>query len=50
MFVSRGIQDVGDPYAKCRQIFKIAEEFHNKERIIEMKQLNSLVYETATAL
>ena len=46
----RGIEDIPDPYEKCRAICKVAEKFHNKQLAIEMKELNSLVEDTSTAL
>lgn len=46
----RGIEDIPDPYEKCKLLCKAAEEFHNKQLAIEMKELNSLVEDTSTAL
>ncbi len=46
----RGIKAIPDPYDKCKAICEAAEEFHNKQLAIEMKQLNSLVEDTSTAL
>jgi len=46
----RDIEDIPDPYQKCKYLCKVAEEFHNKQLAIEMKQLNSLVEDTSTAL
>jgi hypothetical protein len=46
----RGIEDIPDPYEKCKLLCKAAEEFHNKQLAIEMKKLNSLVEDTSTAL
>jgi hypothetical protein len=46
----RGIEDIPDPYENCKLLCKVAEEFHNKQLAIEMKNLNSLVEETSTAL
>jgi len=46
----RGIEDIPDPYEKCKAICKVAEELHNKQLAIEMKKLNSLVEDTSTAL
>jgi hypothetical protein len=50
MLYIRGIEDIPDPYQNCKAICKIAEEFHNKQLMIEMKELNSLVEGTSTAL
>ena len=47
---SRGIEDIPDPYRKCKAICKVAEEFHNKELAIEMTELKSLVEDTSAAL
>ena len=46
----RGIEDIPDPYEKCRTLCKAAEEFHNKQLTIEMKELNSIVEEASAAL
>lgn len=46
----RGIEDIPDPSERCRLICKAAEEYHNKQLVIEMKNLNSLIEETAAAL
>jgi len=46
----RGIEDIPDPYEKCFTLCKAAEKFHNKELVIEMKELNSLVEDASTAL
>jgi len=50
IFYGRGIEDIPDPYEKCKHLCKVAEEFHNKQLVIEMKKLNSLVEDTSTAL
>ena len=39
----RGIEDITDPYEKCRLICKSAEEYHNQQLMLEMENLNSLV-------
>ena len=46
----RGIEDVPDPYERCKAFCKAAEEFHNKQLTIEMKELNSLVEDASNAL
>jgi len=46
----RGIEDIPDPSEQCKLLCKAAEEFHNKQLAIEMKELNSLVEDTSTAL
>ena len=50
MLYGRGIEDIPDPYEKCKTFCKVAEEFHNKQLAIEMKELNSLVEDASTAL
>lgn len=46
----RGIEDIPDPSEKCKILCKAAEEFHNRQLAIEIKELKSLVEETSTAL
>lgn len=46
----RGIEDIPDPYEKCKHMCKFAEEFHNKQLAIEMQNLNSLVEDMSTPL
>lgn len=46
----RGIEDIPDPYEKCRVICKAAEEYHNRQLAIEMENFNSLVEDASTAL
>jgi hypothetical protein len=46
----RGIEDVPDPQEKCRLICKIAENYHNKEHLVEMQELNSLIADTSEKL
>jgi hypothetical protein len=46
----RGIEDVPDPSEKCRAICKVAQEFHNKQMTIQMKELNLLSKDTSTGL
>jgi hypothetical protein len=45
----RGIEDIPDPYEKCKAVCKVAEEFHNKQLTIQMEKLNPLVENTSTA-
>ena len=47
---SRGIENIADPYERCRVVCKVAENFHNEELAMEMGKLNSLVEETSGAL
>lgn len=46
----RGIEDIIDPYDKCKAICKAAEEYHSKQLRLEMENFNSLIEETAAAL
>jgi len=46
----RGIEDIPDPSEKCRRICEVAAEYHNKQLMLEMKNLNSLLEDTAAAL
>ena len=46
----RGIEDILDTYEKCKVICKFAEEFHNKQLAIEMKELNSLVEDMSNTI
>ena len=46
----RGIEDIPDPYEKCRFMCKAAEEYHNQQLRLEMKNFNSLVEDAAAAL
>jgi hypothetical protein len=48
----RGIEavDLPNPAEKCRIICKAAEQIHNKQMLIEMKQLTPLVKNTSAAL
>jgi len=46
----RGIEDIPDPYQKCKVICEAAEAYHNKQMMQEMANLNLLVEDAATAL
>jgi hypothetical protein len=46
----RGIEDIPDPYEKCRVICKATEEYHNRQLAMEMENFNSLVEDASTAL
>ena len=46
----RGIEYIPDPYEKCRLICKAAEEYHNRQLLLEMKNFNSLVEDAAATL
>jgi hypothetical protein len=46
----REIEEIADPYEKCKRFCQIAEDFHNKEHLIEMQKLKSLIEETALEL
>ncbi len=46
----RGIKDIPDPYERCRLLCQVAAEYHNKQLKLEMKNMNSLLEDTAAAL
>lgn len=46
----RGIEDVPDAYERCRFLCKAAEQYHNKELLIQMQELGSIVDDTSSAL
>lgn len=46
----RDIEDIPDPYEKCRRLCKAAEEYHNKQLLLEMKKLKSLLDDTSDKL
>ena len=46
----RSIEDIADPSEKCRIICKAAEEYHNKQIMLEMENLKSLAEEAADAI
>jgi hypothetical protein len=46
----RSIENVLDPYAKCKVICEVEEEFHKKQLVMKMEKLNSLVKGTSDAL
>ena len=50
ILLGRDIENVPDPFKKCRMICKAAEEVHNKQLRLEMKNLRSLVKDTSDAL
>ncbi len=50
IFYSREIEDIKDPYETCRAFCKAAEEYHNRQVMMEMKNLNSIVEDVATEL
>ena len=47
---ARGVEDIPNPYEKCQILCKVAEEYHNKELILEMANLDSLIVTTANAI
>ena len=49
LFSGRGVRIIHDPSEKCKVICKFAEELHNKELTLKMKELNSLIQDTSTA-
>lgn len=46
----RGIEDISDPLEKCRIMCKAAEKYHNQRLMLEMKNVNSLIVDTAAEL
>ena len=50
ILLGRGIEDVPDPYEKCRLLCKVAEEYHNKQLMLEMENFRSLVEDASDAL
>jgi len=46
----RGVEDVPNPYENCQILCKAAEQFHNRQLAIEMKDLNSAVKNEPIAL
>jgi hypothetical protein len=45
-----GIEDIPDPHAHCKQLSKIAEEFHNKQLEMEMREFGSFLDDVSIAL
>jgi hypothetical protein len=37
----RDIEDIADPYEKCKSICKVAENYHNQQLMLEMKNIDS---------
>ena len=50
ILLGRDIEDVPDPYEKCRILCKAAEEYHNKKLMLEMENFRSLVEDASDAL
>jgi hypothetical protein len=50
ILLGRDIEDVPDPYEKCRILCKAAEEYNNKQLMLEMKNFRSLVEDASDAL
>lgn len=50
IFLGRDIEDIQDPYEKCRILCKAAEEYQNKQLMLEMTNLRSVVNDTSDAL
>jgi len=46
----RGIEDIADPYEKCRFSSKAAEKYHNQQLMLEMENLDSLLVNAAVAI
>jgi hypothetical protein len=43
ILLRQGIEDIPDPYEKCKFICKTAQDYHNQQLMLEMKNLDSLV-------
>ena len=50
ILLGRGIENVPDPYEKCRIICKAAEEYYNKQMMLEMENFRSLVEDASNEL
>ena len=50
ILLGRDLENVPDPYEKCRILCKAAEEYHNKQLILEMENFRSLVDDASDAL
>lgn len=50
VLLGRGIEDIPDSYEGCRILYKIAEEYHNKQLVLEMENFRSLVQETSDVM
>lgn len=46
----RGIEEAEDPYEKCRILCQVAEEYHNKQLMLEMQNFRSLVADASDAV
>lgn len=50
LLAGRGIEDVPDPYENCRMYCKAAEEFYNKQLLLEMEKLGSFGKDASDAI
>ena len=50
ILLGRDIEAVPDPYEKCRILCQVAEEYHNKQLMLEMQNFSSLVEDASDAL
>ena len=50
ILAGRGIENIPNPYNKCKLICEAAADYHNEQILLEMKNFNSLLKDTATAL
>ena len=47
---ARGIENISDPYEQCRLLCKTAEKYHNKQLMLKMENINSLLIDAPPAL
>jgi hypothetical protein len=50
LLIARGTETIPDPYERCRLICKAAEKYHNRQMILEMKNLDSLLVDPSLQL
>jgi hypothetical protein len=50
ILAGRGIENIAGPYEECRWMCEAAAEYHNKQLMLEMKDLNSILEDTAAEL
>jgi len=50
LLLGQGVEDIPDANEKCKFLCKAAENYHNKELILEMKAMDSLLSDTAASL
>jgi hypothetical protein len=50
ILLGRDIEDLPDPYEKCRILCQAAEAYHNKQMMLEMQNFRSLVKDASDTL